>query len=115
VHNDILDAYGEGGNDTFIFNVTDADNDDTLDNDGTNLRIRDMETGETLVFQDGDGTPLTEAALDITDTGNNVRIQIDTEGTGDGSRTVVLVGVGAGADIASVTDLEDAGYNIEFT
>ena len=98
-----------------MFNVTDADNNDTLDNDGTNLRIRDMEVGETLVFDDDDATPLTENALNITDTGNNVRIQLDTEGTGDGSRTVVLVGVGRGAEIDSVSDLDDAGYNIEFT
>ncbi|MCP4304557.1 MAG: hypothetical protein GY788_06725, partial [bacterium] len=83
-----------------------------------NVKITDLKKSDTLRFHDSSGDDdLTEAQVEsastVTDKGNgkNVKIVIDTAGTG--SMTIVLKGIGDGS-IESIEDLIDAGYDVTF-
>jgi hypothetical protein len=111
-----VQATGGLGGDTFQLDL--EYNGADVTQDAANLTITDLTASDdTLIFH-GSGTAFTSSTnLDASFADNaagDVTIQINTTGAnGDGTVTVVLEGVGTG--ISSFTDLDNAGYHIQFT
>lgn len=99
---------GGKGSDTFVYNY------DNESGNPSSLTITDLVKQDTLVFNevDGDVTSLAqaEAITSVTESGADVVISFNVTG----NPTITLEGVGNGS-IASLQDLVDAGFDLEFT